>query len=74
MLLLAAAVAAATAPPGAAQRAPAPVAVEAVATVRIVSGVRIKFDSSTNEGAPPAHDSKVKSDGKVLAARLIEFE
>jgi hypothetical protein len=51
-----------------------PVAVQATATVRIISGVRLKFDSPTNAGAPPAHDSKIIAQGKVQRARLIEFE
>jgi hypothetical protein len=76
LLAAAAAVATGTAMPAPAfsGAVPAPVAAEAVATVRIVRGVRLKLDSPTNEGAPQAHDSKVTSDGKVQAARLIEFE
>ena len=54
---------------------PVPTVAHATATVRIVSGVRISFDSPTNRGAPRAHDSKVTTtDGKVQPARLIEFE
>jgi hypothetical protein len=53
---------------------PAAVVAEATVTVRIVSGVRLKFDSPTNEGAPPPHDSKVRTEGNVRPARLIEFE
>ena len=75
MVLLAAAAAAAAIAAEPPSRAVAvPVAAEAVATVRIVRGVRLKLDSPTNEGAPPAHDSKVKTDGKPVHARLIEFE
>ena len=72
MLWLAAAAIAASssAPPS----GPAPVAVEATATVRIVSGVRLKLDSPTNAGAPAAHDSVVTTDGSQKPARLIEFE
>jgi hypothetical protein len=77
IMLLLAAVAAAAA--GTATEAPprasaVPVAAEATATVRIVRGVRLKLDSQLNDGAPPAHDSKVRSDGEVRPARLIEFE
>jgi hypothetical protein len=73
-LLAAAAAAAATAAEPPPPPAAVPVAAEAIATVRIVQGVRLKLVSPTNEGAPPAHDSKVRSDGKVRSARLIEFE
>lgn len=72
MLILAAAVAIAAAPPPNAARGSA--VAEATATVRIVSGVRLKLDSPTNPDAPPAHDAKVSVDGKDQAARLIEFE
>jgi hypothetical protein len=74
MVLLFAAAAAASAVPAPANNAPRPVAVEAVATVRIVSGVALKLDSPTNADAPPAHDAKVTADGKPRPARLIEFE
>lgn len=71
MLLFAAAIAAS----GPASSRPArPVVAEATATVRIVSGVQLKLDSAMNAGAPPAHDSKVKAEGKLQPARLIEFE
>lgn len=73
MLWLIAAVAAANAAPPQA-RPPAPVAVQASATVRIISGVRIDFDSATNPGAPPAHDARITTDGTTQPARLIEFE
>jgi hypothetical protein len=49
--------------------------VEARATVRILSGVRLKLDSPTNADAPPAHDAVVvERDGSRQPARLIEFE
>jgi hypothetical protein len=71
MLLLLAAVAASAAP----QRPQPPAAVvQATATVRIISAVRIKFDSPDNRETPPPHDSQVTADGKVQPARLIEFE
>ena len=70
VLLLAAAAASATP-----QRTQPPAAViQATATVRIISAVRVTLDSTTNPEAPPAHDSKVSADGKVQPARLIEFE
>lgn len=71
MLLFAAAIAAHA--PAEGRPAPAVVA-EAAATVRIVSGVRLKLDSTINADAPPAHDSKVTAEGKLQPARLIEFE
>ena len=71
MLFLAAAIAAGA--PASNRPVPAVVA-EATATVRIVSGVRLKLDSPTNADAPPARDSKLRADGKLRPARLIEFE
>jgi hypothetical protein len=61
--------------PAAPSARPGAVVVQAQATVRILSGVRLKLDSSTNADAPPAHDSRVlASDGIRHPARLIEFE
>ena len=54
--------------------APAPVAVQATATVRVLSGVRLKLDSPHNPGAPRPRDSVVTADGRPHRARLIEFE
>lgn len=62
----------------ASQPLPAPVpagpSVQASATVRIVSGVRLKLDGSTNPGAPAPRDTMVQSLGEQQPARLIEFE
>jgi hypothetical protein len=70
--LLASAAIAASAPHS---EGPTPAAVQARATVRIISGVRLKLDSTTNPDAPPAHDSVVvATDGSRQPARLIEFE
>ena len=70
--LAAAAIAASTsAPPSG---GPGPVVVEATATVRIVSGVRLKLNALRNVGAPRAHDTIVTADGSQKVARLIEFE
>lgn len=73
MLLLIAAVALAA--PTSVDRWTPSAAVQARATVRIISGVRLKLDSATNPDAPPAHDSTVRTgeDGPQ-PARLIEFE
>jgi hypothetical protein len=73
MFTLAAAAAIAIAP--SADRRPAAVVSQANVTVRIVSGVRLKLDSTSNPDAPQAHDAKVTTkDGETLSARLIEFE
>ena len=48
--------------------------VQATATVRIISGVRLKLDSPTNANAPRAHDATVTTDGIPQPARLIEFQ
>jgi hypothetical protein len=56
---------------------PRPVAatVQATATIRIVTAVRLKLDSSTNEDAPPLRDTQVRlSDGSFEPAKLIEFQ
>jgi hypothetical protein len=74
MMVLLIAAAAASIGPTPAESRPRPVIAEAVATVRIVSGVRLKLDSPTNPDAPPAHETKVTTDGKPQPARLIEFE
>ena len=71
MLLFAATIVASV--PANNRAAPAVVA-EATATVHIVSGVQLKLDSTNNADAPPAHDSKVKAEGRLQPARLIEFE
>lgn len=71
MLLFAASIAASA--PASSRPAPA-VALEATATVRIVSGVPLKLDSPINPDAPPAHDSRIKAEGRLQPARLIEFE
>jgi len=72
MLWLAAAAAIAASAP--ASSAPPPAVVQATATVRILSGVRLKLDSTTNTDAPAAHDSVVSTNGTQQPARLIEFE
>ena len=70
--LAAAAANASATPPEMAAR---PVVVaHATASVRIVSGVRLKLDSETNPDAPPARVSKVLVNGEERPAKLIEFE
>lgn len=68
--LMAVAVAAANPSPNASRG----VTAEALATVRILSGVRLKLDSAANMDAPVAHDSKIIDNGTKRPARLIEFE
>ena len=46
----------------------------ATATVRIVSGIRLRLDLAANPDAPPARDCIVTADGTPRKARLIEFE
>jgi hypothetical protein len=74
MVLLAAAAAAASVAANPPNPAPAPVVAEAIATVRIISGVRLKLDSEENRDAPRAHDAMIVADGNPRPARLIEFE
>jgi hypothetical protein len=57
-------------PPSAAVR----IAVQAQATVRIISAARIRFDGGPNADAPPPTDSVVHTEGSPLPARLIEFQ
>jgi hypothetical protein len=47
---------------------------EARATVTILSGVRVKFDSAPGSGAPPVHEASVTTNGTRQPARLVEFE
>jgi hypothetical protein len=74
MLVLAALAATVAHAPVNDERPRARVSVEATATVRIISGVHLKLDSTTNKDAPPARDSVVTADGTPRKARLIEFE
>jgi hypothetical protein len=53
---------------------PSPAAVQARATVRVISGIRLKLNSRTNAGAPPARETMVSADGAKRVARLVEFE
>lgn len=57
-------------------REPRPAAVaEASVTIRVVSGVKLKLDGSSNPGAPAARASIIKAqDGTNYPAKLIEFQ
>jgi len=49
--------------------------VQATATIRVLTAVRLKLDAETNPGAPPAHNAVLRSgDGTRQPARLIEFQ
>jgi hypothetical protein len=57
------------------QSRPVTAVVQATATIRVVSVVRLKLDGEINPGAPPARDSVLKStDGSSQPAKLIEFQ
>jgi len=71
MLLLAAAIIAANAP---APMEPRPAVAQARASVRIISGARVKFDGTPDRDVPAAHEAVVHTDGKAHGARLVEFE
>ena len=73
MLLLAAAAIAAAAPPSAQQPSVRPM-VQAQATVRIVSGVRLRLGEVQNGDAPAPRDAVIHTDGAARRAKLIEFE
>jgi hypothetical protein len=71
------AAAASTAPHAGTQPPPTrPVVIEARATVTILSGVRVKFDSpmSSRSDVPPVHDASITTNGTRQPARLVEFE
>jgi len=74
LFLIATAAVAATAAAPPPERGLRPVAAQATASVRIVSGVRLKLDSPSNANAPRAHHAKVSVNGEEKPARLIEFE
>jgi hypothetical protein len=58
------------------QEAPVPVApaMQATATVRIVSAVRLKFDGTLSPDVPTATITIVHTEGNPEPARLIEFQ
>ena len=73
MLLLAAAAITASAPQSAQQASVWPM-VQAQATVRIVSGVRLRLGEAENGDAPAPRDTVIHTDGTARHAKLIEFE
>jgi hypothetical protein len=49
--------------------------VQATATIRILTPVRLRLDGSPNADAPPPRDSVIKAaDGSSQRAKLIEFQ
>ena len=73
MLFLAAAVAAGSTPQ-APPRSPAAAKVEARATVRIVSGVRIHLGPGRDRDGFARRESVIRSAGGIERASLVEFE
>jgi len=73
MLLLTAASIAALAPSAPSRPAPAAV-VQARATVRIVNGVRLRFDGERNDDVPPLKTARIITAEGPRPAQLIEFE
>ena len=69
-VLAAAAVSVAPAPP----RSPVAATVEARATVRIVSGVRLHFAADHGRDGLVRRDTIIRSAGAAQPATLIEFE
>ena len=50
-------------------------AVQATATIRVISGVRVSFDSEQNgTDVPPPRQTVVKTGDTQQPARLIEFQ
>ena len=73
MLALVALAAAVSAPPP--PPAPTRPMVQAIATVRIVSGVRLNLDGRDNAaGIPAPRDAVIQANGTDQPARLIEFQ
>jgi hypothetical protein len=73
MLFLAAAALVAAAPQPAPQ-APVTASVQAQATIRIISGVEVRFGGASSAGAPAPRDSTIQLNGSAQPARLVEFE
>ncbi|WP_028968686.1 hypothetical protein [Sphingomonas sp. URHD0057] len=56
-------------------RAPTAASAQARAIVRVISGVRLRFDQRVNESAPQLRDTMVRTQGaRLQPAKLIEFE
>jgi hypothetical protein len=56
-------------------RMPTATSAQARAMVRIVSGVRLRFDQRANDGAPQLRETVIRTqDARLQPAKLIEFE
>jgi hypothetical protein len=73
MFLMAAAALAAAAPAEAGSQPARPTA-QARATVRVLSGVRVRFEDAEQAGTPPLRNATVHGDGTPQPAKLVEFE
>ncbi len=70
MVLLIAAVLASSA-----QAHPVAASAQAMATIRVLSAVQIKFGEKQIDGVPPARDTVIKAaDGGLQPAKLVEFQ
>jgi hypothetical protein len=74
MVLLSVLAIAAAQPAPAADQPLARATVQARASDRIVSGVRVSFASAGDHQAPAARDATVHGDGVPKPAKLVEFE
>jgi hypothetical protein len=72
MLLMA--TAALLAAPADAGPTPGAVVVQARATVRIVSGVRLRLSEAQGGDIPPPRDATIRTDAGQQPAKLIEFQ
>jgi hypothetical protein len=73
MLWLAAAAMTAATPQNAAPE-PVRAIAQAQATVRIISGARIRFDGQLSADGPSPSDGVIHTEGTAQPARLIEFQ
>ena len=75
MLLVAVTSLATSSPQAPTQRSPTAAVAQATATIRVVTGVVIKFGAATNPDAPPTKETRIHSlDGTAVAAKLVEFQ
>jgi hypothetical protein len=74
-MVLLAATSLATSSPQQPTHSPAAAAVQATATVRVVTGVVIKLGARANADAPPTQETVIHSaDGSAVPAKLVEFQ
>lgn len=73
MLWLAAAAMAATTPQSGPSQ-PVRAVVQAQATVRIISAVRIRLDGQPSADVPPPTEAVIHTEGSLQTAQLIEFQ